>query len=90
MQKMEIKKYTSEYQQQLFDLLKTERKEWGYWLPENQPNFLEAIEESITFLVIENGQVVGFMRTLNDFVVWIGSSICLFIESIEEKNMANS
>lgn len=68
---MKIKKYTSEYQQQLFDLTKTEGEEWGYWLPENQANFLEALEKSITFLVIEDGQVLGFIRTLNDFVIWI-------------------
>lgn len=68
---MEIKKYTSDYQDQLFDLFKTEGEEWGYWLPENQENYVKALEKSITYIVVENDQLLGFARTLDDFVIWI-------------------
>ncbi|WP_206859312.1 GNAT family N-acetyltransferase [Candidatus Enterococcus mangumiae] len=68
---MKIKEYTSDYQDQLFELFKKEGEEWGYWLPENQANYVEALEKSVTYIVVENDQIIGFVRTLNDFVIWI-------------------
>ena len=69
---MLIKKYTSEYKSKLFELIETEGEEWGeYWQEPHKLNYIQALENSITYVIFENEHLVGYARTLNDYIIWI-------------------
>ncbi|PKM63563.1 MAG: GNAT family N-acetyltransferase [Firmicutes bacterium HGW-Firmicutes-20] len=69
---MEIKKYTFEYDDQVMDLIKDEGEEWlCYWADENQTKYRHALRNSITYIALEEEEVCGFIRALDDMGFYI-------------------
>lgn len=68
---MTIKTYTIEYENQLFSLIESEGEEWEYWLPQRKDSYIKSLANSITYVVFEKDQLVGYARTLNDYMIWI-------------------
>jgi len=66
-----VKKYTPDYEAQLFSLIESEGADWEYYQEPHKANYIEALQKSETYIVLENNNLVGYARTLNDFVVWV-------------------
>jgi len=68
----QIVKYVPQYEVQLFTLLELEGPEWGdYWNKQHRPKYIEALAKSETYIILENDILVGYVRTLNDYMIWI-------------------
>ena len=64
---MEIRPYQSSDQEKLFALMIGESEEWSdYYSKENQPKYMKAIANSITYVVIENDILCGYIRCKDD------------------------
>jgi len=68
---MLILKYTTKFETQLFSLIQSEGTEWEYWQPSHKANYTEALVNSETFVIFEGDVLVGYARTLNDYIIWI-------------------
>ena len=69
---MMIKTYTTEYENQLFDLIESEGEGWGeYWQEPTKTNYIKALENAVTYVIFENDRLVGYAKTLNDYMIWI-------------------
>jgi len=68
----QIMKYTTQYESQLFQLLESEGPEWGdYWQEPHKGRYIEALAKSETYVIFENDALVGYARTLNDYMIWV-------------------
>ena len=67
---MEIRRYTKQDEQQLFEMLEREGEEWiDSWGEAGKPTYLKALEQSTTYVVIEENVIVGFARCIG--LAWI-------------------
>ena len=69
---MEIRKYTKQDEQQLFDLMEKEGEEWiCCWKEVGKPSYLKALEKDTTYVVICDDKLCGFMRCIGSFTIYI-------------------
>lgn len=62
---MEIRRYTSNDEAGLYELIRSEGDEWQeYW--GQWPAYLRAIERCEVFLAVDGAQVCGYVRCLED------------------------
>ena len=66
-----IKKYTPEYQDALFSLIESEGDDWEYHLEPNRQRYIHALSKSETFVIFEEGILVGYARILDDYEVFV-------------------
>lgn len=58
--------------EQLMALLKEEGEEWAcYWADSANENYRYALANSITYVACQDGQIVGYSRSLGDFSFYI-------------------
>lgn len=63
----EIKKYSSEYEAALMDLIRREGDDWKiYWEEPNASRYRKSFEQSITYTALSNGKVCGYSRSMKD------------------------
>ena len=63
---MLIRKYTDSDKEALFELMKREGKEWTYCEGDNREKYVKAMNNSIAYVVVENGLLCGYIRCKND------------------------
>jgi ribosomal protein S18 acetylase RimI-like enzyme len=69
---MEIRKYVLEDEYALMQMIRNEGEEWRcYWADENQTKYRHALRYSITYIAVENGEVCGYIRSLDDMGFYI-------------------
>ena len=70
---MEIRRYTKQDEQQLFNLMEREGEEWmDYWSEAGRPDYIQALEESTaTYVVICEGQLCGFVRCIGHVTIYV-------------------
>lgn len=61
---MEIRLYHQTYEQPLFDLIQSD-PEWLEYI-KFKPKYIQALEQSSVFVMIENDQCIGFIRGKDD------------------------
>lgn len=63
----EIIKYSSEYEDEVMELIKHEGKDWEiYWGKANALRYRTSFELSITYLALSDGKVCGYIRSIKD------------------------
>jgi ribosomal protein S18 acetylase RimI-like enzyme len=69
---MEIRKYVLEDEPKVMQMIKNEGEEWKcYWADENQTKYHHALRYSITYIAIDNDEVCGYVRALDDMGFYI-------------------
>jgi len=70
---MEIRRYTKQDEQQLFELMEREGEEWGeYWSEAGKPKYIKALDEAtVTYIVICDKIVCGFIRCIGSFTIYV-------------------
>ena len=70
---MEIRKYTKQDEQQLFDLMEREGEEWiDYWDGMGKAKYIKALEEAAaTYVVICDDKLCGFVRCIGSVTIYI-------------------
>lgn len=69
---MEIRKYELEDEHAVMQMIKNEGEEWrSYWADENQTKYRHALRYSITYIAVENDEVCGYIRALDDMGFYI-------------------
>ncbi len=63
---MRLVKYTKRYQEPLFELLKKEGSEWKDYYEDQRDDFISVLKESISFIIINKKDVIGFIRLKPD------------------------
>lgn len=65
---MEIRKYQKELDEaRLMEMIKNEGEEWAcYWADEVNERYRQALENSITYVAYEGGEICGYSRSIND------------------------
>jgi len=64
---MKIRKYRKEDEDKVMEIIEQEGEQWrDYFAPENQAMYRKALEQSVTYIALENGMVCGFSRSLDD------------------------
>lgn len=63
----EIVKYKPCYEDELMNLIKAEGEDWSiYWREPNASRYRKSFENSLTYLALSDGKVVGYSRSLVD------------------------
>jgi len=69
---VEIRKYTKQDEQQLFDLMEREGEEWiDCWRAPGKAKYIKALEVDTTYVVICDGKLCGFVRCVGSFTIYI-------------------
>ena len=64
---MEIKTYSKDDEEKLFDMLREEGAEWSsYWGEPTMKNYKKALASSIVFVAYEGGELCGYVRCRDD------------------------
>ena len=63
--------YETSLENELFQLVEDEGNGWIYWEPEHRPAYVEALAKSATYLAFDGEELIGYVRTLDDFLIWI-------------------
>lgn len=65
---VEIRTYTSEYENELMNLIKQEGEDWKiYWEePSNESRYRKSFELSITYIAFIDGKVCGYSRSIKE------------------------
>jgi ribosomal protein S18 acetylase RimI-like enzyme len=83
---MDIVQYVSQYEPILHNLIIAQGEDWSdYTLGENRQKYANALEKSIVYLVIQDGECVGYVRCVNDF----GYGIYIYDLLVHEKARGN-
>ena len=63
----EIIKYSSEYENELMDLIEQEGDDWEiYWKEPNASRYRKSFEQSITYIALSDGKICGYSRSMKD------------------------
>jgi GNAT superfamily N-acetyltransferase len=69
---MEIRRYVLEDELALMQMIRNEGEEWrSYWADENQTKYRHALRYSITYIAVENNEICGYVRSLDDMGFYI-------------------
>lgn len=64
---MTVRKYETGDHEALFEIMRQELDDWSdYFGPKGQAKYIRALEESLTYVVCENGLVCGYARCRDD------------------------
>ncbi|MDX9691693.1 MAG: GNAT family N-acetyltransferase [Acholeplasmataceae bacterium] len=64
----QIIKFDASHFDKLMDLIKSEGEEWqDYFLSGKEQLYLDSCQKSITYLLFKDDEVVGFIRSLEDY-----------------------
>jgi ribosomal protein S18 acetylase RimI-like enzyme len=69
---MEIRRYVLEDEFALMQMIRNEGEEWrSYWADENQTKYRHALRYSITYIAVENNEICGYVRSLDDMGFYV-------------------
>jgi len=64
---MEIRKYEKADEDNVMRIIELEGEDWkDYSAPEAQEKYRKALGNSITYVAVENGEICGYSRSIND------------------------
>ncbi|MCL1800500.1 MAG: GNAT family N-acetyltransferase [Promicromonosporaceae bacterium] len=68
---LRIVEYDPSREADLFELIRLEGDEWIYWQPDYRDAYRAALAKSTTYLAFAGPDLVGYVRSLDDFLIWI-------------------